>query len=176
MESEGVEYKIIISKCQDDNCFPHHYPPKKIIYIVKPTFRWYITGKKIMKKNIFFVATLLLGALILSSFTLNEIKSGCNPTQSVTVIDSQSNIVFRGKQEFKNYQTGVEIHCYPSGKCEWWDGDRRALTCTYTVDGNEIKFLDEEGDPVYKGSIYWNNSHSKPLSITIQGGTYRNKN
>lgn len=132
-----------------------------------------------MKKKIFYVVTLLLGVLVLSSFTINdkmnEKKNDCKLAPSVTAIDSQSNVVFRGKQEFKNDKTGVEIYCYPSSKCEWWDGDRLALTCTYTISDDEIRFLDEEGETVYKGRIYWNTTHMKPLALYIQGGEYRNK-
>lgn len=128
---------------------------------------------KMKKTNI--VVTLLLGFLVLSSFTLCEMKSNGTPNTSVTTIDSQSNTVFRHKEMFTDRES-VEIYCYTDGKCEWFNHGRLHLTCTYTIDGNDIRFLEENGKTAYKGGIYWNNSHSKPLSITIDGVKFWNKN
>ncbi|MBO4613412.1 MAG: hypothetical protein J5671_09650 [Bacteroidaceae bacterium] len=123
-----------------------------------------------MKKNIIFMVALFVGAMLFSSFTKND----CNSTPSTTELESQSNLVFRGTQRFRS-NDGRELYCYTNSKCEMYDGDRLVVTCTYTYSGDEIRLLDENGNTVYKGSVYWNNSHSKPISITIAGTTYRNK-
>lgn len=137
--------------------------------------RWDITGKCKMKKSIFGIVALSMGVMLLSSLTTNDMKNNCNSTSSPMVYESQSCTVFRGKQTFKNYKDNVEIYCYTDHKCEWYADDRLVLTCSYTVSGDEIKFLDEDGNTCYKGSISWNSSHSKPLSITINKTTYKNK-
>ena len=128
-----------------------------------------------MKKNIFFVVALSIVAMLFSSFTTYDLKNDCNATTSLAVFDDESSLVFRGTQKFRNSRDNVEIYCYTNGRCEWYDGDRRIVTCTYTYSDGEIRFLDENGDTIYKGSVSWNNTHSKPLSITINGTTYRNK-
>lgn len=108
----------------------------------------------------------------------SNINSGRNSETNIMPSEStnSASIVFRGKQVFRNSKNNQEIYCYTNGKCEWYENDRLDITCTYTVDGSDIKFLDEDGDVCYKGYISWNDSHSKPLSITINRTTYYNKN
>ena len=124
-----------------------------------------------MKKNIAFVVTLFLGAILLSSFTTVIIKDNNVYTPAITVMDTQSNIVFRTTQKLKS-RDGGEIYFYSSGKCEMYQNDRLVVSCTYTIDDNEVKLLDENGNTVYKGRISWNNTKSKALSVTIAGTTY----
>lgn len=127
-----------------------------------------------MKRDIILATALLMGAMIFSSFTTNDNNISSNTTTSLTIFDDESSLVFRGTKRFKS-NDGRELYCHPNSKCEMFDGDRLVVTCTYTYSGDEIRLLDENDNTIYKGSIYWNNSHSKPISITIAGTTYRNK-
>lgn len=128
--------------------------------------------KNKMKRTSFLMVALFFGAVLFSSFTKND----CNSTPSVTELENLSEIVFRGKQVFVNYNLKQEIYCYTNGKVEWFDEGTLSLSCYYTVDGSDIRFTDEDGNTAIKGYISWNNTHSKPISITIKGTTYRNKN
>ena len=125
-----------------------------------------------MKKTS-IVVTLLLGALVLSSFTLYEMKGNGNPNTSVTTIDSKTSTVFRSDHKFSDNE-GTEIYCYSRGaKCEWFDHDRLVLTCTYTLVGSDIRFLNEDGSTAYKGTVQWYDHHSNPASITIDGVKFK---
>lgn len=129
-----------------------------------------------MKKNIVFIATLFIGAMLLSSFTTNVCKNNSNREPSVTVKDCQSNIVFRGTQKLRA-RDGAEIYFYQSGKCEMYQNDRLVVSCTYDVDGNEVKLLDENGNTVYKGRVtYSKQDRTKVASVTIAGTTYYRNN
>lgn len=127
-----------------------------------------------MKKNILLIAILFFGAMLFSAFTVNDSDISSNPTLSVKVSDSQSGIVFRTTQKLKS-RDGGEIYFYSSGKCEMYQNDRLVVSCTYTIDDNEVKLLDEKGNTVYKGRISWNNTKSYALSVTIAGTTYYKK-
>ncbi len=113
--------------------------------------------------------------MLLSSFTMNDLKSNISTVPSLTAMDSQSNIVFRGTQKLRA-RDGAEIYFYQSGKCEMYQNDRLVISCTYDVDGNEVKLLDEYGNTVYKGRItYSQQDRTKVASVTIAGTTYYRK-
>lgn len=127
-----------------------------------------------MKKCIFCIVALSMGVMLLSSFRTNDMKSNCNSTSSPMVYESQSSLVFRGTQKLKS-NDGEELWLYQNSKCEWWVNDACIRTGTYTHDGKDVKIYFEGVEEPIKGSIYWNSSHSKPLSIRICGKDYRNK-
>ena len=125
-----------------------------------------------MKKNVIFVVALFFEIMLFSSFTENN----CNSTPSAIELESESGIVFRGKQEFRNSKLNQEIYFYTNGTVKWFENDDLILSCYYTIDGTNLEFTDEYGNTACKGYISWNNTHSKPISITIKGTTFYNKN
>ena len=127
------------------------------------------------KTTIITVVTLFVGSMLLSSFTLNHQKQNDN-NPTVSILDSQSTIVFRGTQKLRS-SDGGEIYFYQNGKCEMYQNDRLVVSCRYDVDGNDVKLLDENGNTVYKGRItYSQKDRTKVASVTIAGTTYRRVN
>lgn len=135
--------------------------------------RWDITGEKKMNKIVIsfltfaFLATLCPIKLKAS----NSVLPSCNLVINKE-IGSASGVVFRSLQKLRSDE-GEEIYLYSSGKCEIYNGDG-VLTNSirYTIQGDELMLLDEDGDTIMKGRIYWDQHHINAQRVVLMGITF----
>lgn len=106
----------------------------------------------------------------------NVSASACEPTPFVEspateTIAAEQRVVFRQTQKLRA-RDGRMLYFYSNRKCEGFDGDRLIFVCEYTIQGNEVRLLDERGITVYKGTITWKVKGISLSSLTLNGDTY----
>lgn len=83
-------------------------------------------------------------------------------------------VVFRTTQMLKS-SDGREIYLYSNRTCELFDNGRLVVKCTYRLQNNEVRLLDENGDTVYKGSYRMSRDGRNLANITLAGTTFYKK-
>ena len=91
--------------------------------------------------------------------------------EMVSQSSQDRSVVFRSTQRLRS-NDGRSIYLYPSRKCELYDGDRLEVACTYTIYGNEVRLLDENGNTVYKATFTYTSDRRNINRLTMAGTTY----
>lgn len=126
-----------------------------------------------MKKALFITSMLLMTSIIIMPSSIHTVSAKTNQNQTYLAAVTSAGIVFRTTQRLRS-NDGGEIYLYASGKCELFDNDRLVATCTYTIDGSEIRLLDGNVT-LYKGTFRYSPDRRNVASLSLRGITYYRK-